>query len=290
MAGAGIKKFTTGEVLSDAEVNTYFMDQVVAVFPNAAARDAAFGGAGEPELSEGRLCYLQSTKKIQYYNGVSWSDSAQFDVSDGSITTDKLDGTSGSEAVTTAKVRDSAITTAKLDGTSGSEAVTTAKIRDSAITTAKLGSSLTLSGTTTVSGTAKLQQILEKSTVSSTPLTGLQTINVDNGAVYYYSAASTGDFQIKLTATTSLNSVMSNHDVATFVFFCTQGTTAYRLTAITIDSLSSGVDIRWFGGSSYPAGNSGSVSGNAVDVYTITVIKVANNDFDVFASQSSFKV
>jgi len=62
MAGAGIKKFTTGEVLSDVEVNTYLMDQTVPVFVNAAARDSAFGGENEPTLSEGRLCYLQSTK------------------------------------------------------------------------------------------------------------------------------------------------------------------------------------------------------------------------------------
>jgi hypothetical protein len=284
MAGAGIKKFTTGEVLSDAEVNTYFMDQVVAVFPNAAARDAAFGGVGEPELSEGRLCYLQSTKKIQYYNGVSWSDSGQFTVADGAISTDKLDGTSGSEAVTTAKVRDSAITTAKLDGTSGSEAVTTAKIRDLAVTSGKLASSLTLSGTTTISGTGKVQQLIEKAVHSATALTGQQTINVENGAVYYYYSDSSADFQFKITSTSTLNSIMASQEAITIVVFCKQGATAKKLSAITIDSLTSGVDVFWFGGTSYPSGNASSI-----DVYTITVMKIGNNDFDVFASQSSFK-
>ena len=77
---------------------------------------------------------------------------------------------------------------------------------------------------------------------------------------------------------------MSSQEAITVVLFCKQGTTAKKLSAITIDSLTSGVDVYWFGGTSYPSGNPSSI-----DVYTITVLKINNNDFDVFASQSSFK-
>jgi len=72
MAGAGIRVFLPGEVLSAATVNTYLMDQAVCRFENAAARDAAFGGQGQPTLAEGRVCYLDSINLLQYYSGTSW--------------------------------------------------------------------------------------------------------------------------------------------------------------------------------------------------------------------------
>lgn len=72
MAGAGVRVFQAGEVLTATLVNTYLQDQVVARFASAAARDAAFGGSGEPTLEEGRVCYLDSTNTLQYYSGSAW--------------------------------------------------------------------------------------------------------------------------------------------------------------------------------------------------------------------------
>ena len=76
MAGAGIRVFQPGEVLSAATVNTYLMDQAVNRFADVTARNAAFGAVGNtsnlPILSEGRICYLDSTNELQYYNGTSW--------------------------------------------------------------------------------------------------------------------------------------------------------------------------------------------------------------------------
>jgi hypothetical protein len=288
MAGAGIKKFTVGEVLSDVEVNTYLMDQSVAVFANESTRDAAFGGAGEPTLSEGRLCYLQNRKVIQFYNGVSWSDSGQFTVGDNAISAAKLKSdVPGEEAVTTAKIRNDAVTADKLaDSTStdGDRAVTRNHIRDGAINSAKLASGLTFAGTTTISGTGKIQQILEKGSHSATALTGEQSINIENGAVYIYSSDSVANFSFKITSSPSLNSAMSQHDAVTLAFFCKQGNTAYKLNNIKVDELLSGVTVRWFGGSAYPSGNASSM-----DVYTVTIVKMGDNVFDVYASQSSFK-
>jgi hypothetical protein len=289
MAGAGVKRFTVGEVLSDVEVNTYLMDQSVAVFANEETRDAAFGGAGEPILSEGRLCYLQNRKLIQFYNGVSWSDSGQFTVADNAISAAKLKSdVPGEEAVTTAKIRNDAVTADKLadsSSTDGDRAVTTNHIRNNAVTSGKLASGLTLAGTTTLSGTGKIQQLIEKGVGSEDPLSGEEIINIENGAVYYYSADSEANFQFKITSSGStLNSIMANHETFTMVAFCTQGTSAKKLSAITVDALTSGVTVRWFGGAPYPAGNPSSI-----DVYTITVVKNGNNLFSVFASQSSFK-
>jgi hypothetical protein len=301
MAGAGIKKFTVGETLSDVEVNEYLMDQTVPVFVNAAARDSAFGGVGEPTLSEGRLCYLQSTKVVQYYNGVTWSDSGQFTVADDAITAAKLADSASVDldrAVTTNHIRNSAVTTDKLDGTSGSEAVTEAKIRAGAVSSGKLASNLTLAGTTTIAATGKVQQLIEKAVYSNTPLSSTPLsptlLNVANGAIYYYTAESSGDFAIKITATATgvanLDALMSTQEALTIVVFTSQGLSAKRLTSIAIDSAAT-VNVRWFGGVSYPSGNSKTLAGDAsvVDTYTITVLKRSTDTFDVFASQSSFK-
>ena len=73
MAGAGAKLFTSGTKLTAAQVNTYLMDQSVMVFADSTARDASFGGAGEPSLSEGMICYLLDSNSLFYYSGSSWS-------------------------------------------------------------------------------------------------------------------------------------------------------------------------------------------------------------------------
>ena len=64
MAGAGAFLFTAGSVLTAAQVNTYLMDQTVMRFATTGARDAAFGGLGEPALAEGMLCYVDADDKV----------------------------------------------------------------------------------------------------------------------------------------------------------------------------------------------------------------------------------
>lgn len=72
MAGAGAKLFTDGSVLNAEQVNTYLMDQSIMRFASASARDAAFGGAGEPTLAEGMMCYLNDVNLLQSYDGTAW--------------------------------------------------------------------------------------------------------------------------------------------------------------------------------------------------------------------------
>ena len=67
MAGAGAKLFTSGAVLTAAQVNTFLMDQTIMRFATTAARDAAFGGAGEPTLAEGMFAYIDDENKVYFY-------------------------------------------------------------------------------------------------------------------------------------------------------------------------------------------------------------------------------
>jgi len=78
MAGLGAKLFTAFSKLTAAQVNGYLMDQSIMRFANAAARDAAFGGAGEPTLAEGMTCYLDDTNVVQSYTGSAWVSLAGF--------------------------------------------------------------------------------------------------------------------------------------------------------------------------------------------------------------------
>jgi hypothetical protein len=75
MAGAGHKLWAAGDVVGasgDTDINTALLQQIVGVYANSAARDAAFGGAGEPTLSEGMFCFLNDTNEFQVYTGSAW--------------------------------------------------------------------------------------------------------------------------------------------------------------------------------------------------------------------------
>lgn len=72
MAGAGALLFTSGQVLTAAQVNTYLMDQTIMRFATTSARDAAFGGAGEPTLAEGMFAYTDDTNTLWFYSGSAW--------------------------------------------------------------------------------------------------------------------------------------------------------------------------------------------------------------------------
>lgn len=74
MAGAGAKLFVSGDVLTANQVNTYLMDQTIMTFASTSARDAAFGGAGEPTLAEGMFAYTTDTNTLWFYTGSAWQN------------------------------------------------------------------------------------------------------------------------------------------------------------------------------------------------------------------------
>jgi len=70
---AGAKLFTAGEVLTALNVQYYLMEQSIMGFTDIAARDAAFGGVGEPTLTEGMFAYTADSNSLWYYTGTAWS-------------------------------------------------------------------------------------------------------------------------------------------------------------------------------------------------------------------------
>ena len=61
----GHKKWNTGDLVEATAFNSYVQNQIVGVYDDSSARDAAFGGAGEPTLAEGMVCYLKNTNEFQ---------------------------------------------------------------------------------------------------------------------------------------------------------------------------------------------------------------------------------
>jgi hypothetical protein len=82
----GFKTFSTGEVLTAADVNDYFMEQVVAIFADSTARDAQITSP-----IEGQFCFLKDTNILQFYNGSAWTSF----IGDGDITAVNTSATSG---------------------------------------------------------------------------------------------------------------------------------------------------------------------------------------------------
>jgi len=130
MAGSGIRVFASGEILTAAQVNGYLMDQTVTRFANAATRDAAFGGVGQPVLTEGRICYLDDVNLIQFYDGAAWQSSAQFTVGDGTITEAKL----ADNSVTSAKIAPGTVIAADI----AAGTITATELADGAVTSGKI--------------------------------------------------------------------------------------------------------------------------------------------------------
>jgi hypothetical protein len=69
-ANAGYKLFTTGDVLTAAQVQQNMSNQSVLFYASAAARDA--DTALTAALTEGMFCYLADTNVTAYYSGSAW--------------------------------------------------------------------------------------------------------------------------------------------------------------------------------------------------------------------------
>lgn len=84
----GFKVFSTGEVLTAADVNDYLMEQSIGIFADATARDAQITSP-----IEGQFAYLSDTNALFYYDGSAWASY----IGDGDITgvTITTAGTSG---------------------------------------------------------------------------------------------------------------------------------------------------------------------------------------------------
>lgn len=123
----------------------------------------------------------------------------------------------------------------------------------------------------------------ETTNIQADATSGTENLNVLSGSHMYHTSNAAGNFTLNVrgNVSTTLNSLMAIGETSSVVFSVTQGTTAFLLTALTIDG--NAQTVRWQGGTAPTAGNASSI-----DVYTFAITKTANATFMVLGSQTRF--
>lgn len=181
------KEFADGEILDASEVNTYFMNQAVLVFPTEAARDTAI-----TTPTDGMFAYITGDSTIYIYDLTEETWTAQLaEITDGAVTEVKI----ASGAVTEAKIGSGAVTSAKL-GTSLS------------LTTPTLGvaTATSLNGLTVSSSTGTLSVTNGKTLAASNSITLAGT---DSSTISVSGNVTLGSATHNITLTTTGNTTLA---------------------------------------------------------------------------------
>jgi hypothetical protein len=301
-----VGEYTTGGNTKYSGIVRDASDGVIKAFKDATTKPTstvnfAEAGLGYSDLQVAGLTASSasigdvSNTELQYLNGVTSAVQTQLNA--------KIDSSTVSTTyapianpVFTGKV--SVPTSIEFEGTTANEFETTLTVTDATAdrtitlpdatgtvslvtnTETLTNKSLTAAALT---GTTKIQQILEKATVSATAATG--TINYDlltNGSVTYYTSNASANWTLNLrgNGSTTLNNVMATGEALTIAFLVTQST-AYYATALQVDG--NAITPKWQDGTAPSSGNASSI-----DIYTYTVIKTGNANFTAFASRTKF--
>jgi hypothetical protein len=221
-----------------------------------------------------------SNTELQYLNGVTSAVQTQLDAKLASATAATTYATLASPELTGTPLS----TTAAAD-TNTTQIATTAYVVGQGYLKSATASSTYAPLTNANLVSPVLQSPEEVITVSATAATG--TINVDlaSSAIHYYTANSAADwtFNFRGDGSTTLNSMLNVGGTLSVAFMITNGSTAYKpaATSVQVDGVT--VTPKWNGGIAPAAGNA-----NSIDVYTFTIIKTASATYTVLGTQSKF--
>jgi hypothetical protein len=221
-----------------------------------------------------------SNTELQYLNNVSSNIQTQLDAKLASATAASTYAPLASPTLTGTPLS----TTAAVD-TNTTQIATTAYVVGQGYLKSATASSTYAPLTNASLISPVLQSPEEVITVSATAATG--TINVDlaSSAIHYYTANSAADwtFNFRGDGSTTLNSMLNVGGTISVAFMITNGSTAYKpaATSVQIDGVT--VTPKWNGGTAPSAGNA-----NSIDVYTFTIIKTASATYTVLGTQSKF--
>jgi len=106
---------------------------------------------------------------------------------------------------------------------------------------------------------------------TSTGITGVTNCNFDDGQIFRFAAATSGNYfpNFRISASTTLDSEMDVGDV-TAATMIVASSSHYCLNSIQIDGTEVGVTTSWVGGSAPSAAN-----GSGYDIYSFTIMKTA---------------
>ena len=119
----------------------------------------------------------------------------------------------------------------------------------------------------------------ERTTVSTSAATATTNFDADTQGVLYLTGSTTSDWTLNVrgSGSTTLNTKLATGDSMSIIFIVTNGSTAYKHSALTIDG--SAQTVNWSGGTAPAAGNASSK-----DAYSFTIFKTASATFTVFGA------
>lgn len=248
MAGAGYHLYSTGDILTAAQLNTFIQQQTVMVFASADARTTALSGV----LAEGMKTYRLDGHVYESYNGASW------------IADDVAAATHAATSKTTPVGADE-IPLADSAATFGLKKLTLTNL---AAWLSSLAQTLT---------NKKLSTPVEIPSVVAAAPAATQNIDLVTAGLWFFTTNTANNFVFNFRGNsgTSLNTLMAVNDVITVSIRVVNGATAYYMTSLTIDG--GAVTPNWVG----TAPTAGDVS--ARDLYTFAIWKTAAATFDVTA-------
>ena len=149
------------------------------------------------------------------------------------------------------------------------------------INTALQGLALTWTAKHIFSSWMKVQQSLEKVTITAAAPSATQNFDVNTQAIEYLTsnAANNWTLNVRGDSGTTLDSKMAVGESLTISIWTTQSTAAYYQSALTIDG--SAVTPKWTGGTAPTAGDISSLN-----IYTLTIVKTASATFTVIESKT----
>jgi len=155
-------------------------------------------------------------------------------------------------------------------------------------TVVDLSTAQTLTNKTITSPTLNYPVLIapeERMNIVASAATGTIAIDLATSAVWYYTsnAGANHTLNFRFGSSTSLNNVLTTGDSITAVWLNTNGATAYYPNLIQVDGATSGVSIKWQGGTAPSAGNASSI-----DSYVFNIIKTGSAAFTILASQTKF--
>lgn len=141
----------------------------------------------------------------------------------------------------------------------------------------------TLTGTQTLANKT-LKAPFETVSVLSTVIDGgTFQFDVLTQAIQYYTSNVAANFTLNIRGNsgTTLNSILQVGQSTTIVVILTNGATAYYPTAFTVDGIS--ITPKYPGGSAPTGGST-----NALDIYSLTLIKTASTTYTALLSQTKY--
>ena len=114
-------------------------------------------------------------------------------------------------------------------------------------------------------------------------ITGNFNFDIGNDQVYHFRGDATSDFVVnfRMDSSNALTSNVVSGESVTATLITRNGGTARKLTDVTIDG--SNVSERWLGGFGAPTGTA-----NAWDVYTFTLVKDDDGNWNVYVSYNYY--